>query len=331
MVKCISHIYSYNYLFMALITKNNSQSQVSSKSNGHSHDHHHHDHTDVKNIKFAFFLNVVFTIIEIIGGLLTNSVAILSDAVHDFGDSISLGLAWYFQRMAKKGNDNSYSYGYKRFSLLGAIINSIVLVVGSIFILYEAIPRLFHPEKIHAGGMFFLAILGVIVNGAAVLRLKKGHSLNEKVVSLHLLEDVLGWATILIGSVIMYFFDVPVVDPIMSVFIAIFVLSNVYKNIRQSLHIILQGIPDKVDIEEISEQLKKMLNIENVHDLHAWSVDGTYNVLTVHVVLATELTMDKLAVLKAQIRESLLEKGIQHATIEFETSNENCQLEKCCE
>ena len=315
---------------MALITNNNSASQNSSIKNAHGHDHHH-DHTDIKNIKFAFFLNVVFTIIEIIGGLLTNSVAILSDAIHDFGDSISLGLAWYFQKMAKKGNDNSYSYGYKRFSLLGAIINSIVLVVGSIFILYEAIPRLFHPEKIHADGMFFLAILGVIVNGAAVFRLKKGHSLNEKVVSLHMLEDVLSWAAILLGSIIMYFFDVPIIDPIMSVFIAIFVLSNVYKNVRQSLHIILQGIPDKVDIEEISEQLKKMLDIENVHDLHAWSVDGTYNVLTVHVVLASELAMDKLAELKTQIRESLLEKGIQHATIEFETSNENCQLEKCCE
>ena len=317
-------------------TNNNSISKVVTKINehdhdhGHGHNHHQHDHTDVKNIKFAFFLNIVFTIIEIIGGILTNSVAILSDAVHDFGDSLSLGLAWYFQKMAKKGNDNSYSYGYKRFSLLGAIINSIVLVVGSIFVLYEALPRLFHPEKIHAGGMFFLAILGVIVNGAAVFRLKKGHSLNEKGVSLHLLEDVLGWGAILVGSVIMYFFDIPIIDPIMSVFIAIFVLSNVYKNVRQSLHIILQGIPDDVNIEEISQYLKKMQNIENVHDLHAWSIDGTYNVLTVHVVLSTELTLDDLAILKTKIREALKEKGIHHATIEFETSGEKCQLENCC-
>lgn len=158
----------------------------------HSKHHHQHHHSDVKNIKVAFFLNVTFTIVEIIGGFFTNSIAILSDAVHDLGDSLSLGMAWYFQKKAKNGSDKLFSYGYKRFSLLGAIINSIVLIVGSIFILTEAIPRLFHPEQAEVKGMFLLAILGLIVNGAAVLRLKKGHSINEKVVSLHLLEDVLG-------------------------------------------------------------------------------------------------------------------------------------------
>ncbi len=314
---------------MALITDNNSQTQNSIIKDSHGHDHHHH-HADVKNIKFAFFLNIAFTLLEIVGGYFTNSIAILSDAVHDLGDSLSLGLAWYFQKMAKKGNDNSYSYGYKRFSLLGAIINSIVLVVGSIFILTAAIPRLFHPQETHVGGMFLLAIVGVLVNGAAVLRLKKGHSINEKVVSLHMLEDVLGWAAILVGSVIMYFFDVPIIDPIMSVVIAIFVLSNVYKNVRQSLHIILQGIPEEVDITDISEHLKRLEGIENVHDLHVWSVDGTYNVLTVHVVLSATLTMEKLAELKDTIRTSLQEKGIQHVTVEFETTEESCLMENCC-
>ncbi|MHB9142911.1 MAG: cation diffusion facilitator family transporter [Paludibacter sp.] len=315
---------------MALITNNNSQSQNSIIKDSHGHDHHHH-HADVKNIKFAFFLNIGFTLLEIVGGYFTNSIAILSDAVHDLGDSLSLGLAWYFQKMAKKGNDNSYSYGYKRFSLLGAIINSIVLVVGSFLILSAAIPRLFHPQETHVGGMFLLAIVGVLVNGAAVLRLKKGHSINEKVVSLHMLEDVLGWAAILVGSVIMYFFDVPIIDPIMSVVIAIFVLSNVYKNVRQSLHIILQGIPEEVDITDISEHLKRLEGIENVHDLHVWSVDGTYNVLTVHVVLSAALAMEKLAELKDTIRTSLQEKGIQHVTVEFETTEECCQMENCCQ
>ncbi|MFA5044662.1 MAG: cation diffusion facilitator family transporter [Paludibacter sp.] len=315
---------------MALITNNNSQSQNSIIKDSHGHDHHHH-HADVKNIKFAFFLNIGFTLLEIVGGYFTNSIAILSDAVHDLGDSLSLGLAWYFQKMAKKGNDNSYSYGYKRFSLLGAIINSIVLVVGSFLILSAAIPRLFHPQETHVGGMFLLAIVGVLVNGAAVLRLKKGHSINEKVVSLHMLEDVLGWAAILVGSVIMYFFDVPIIDPIMSVVIAIFVLSNVYKNVRQSLHIILQGIPEEVDITDISEHLIRLEGIENVHDLHVWSVDGTYNVLTVHVVLSAALAMEKLAELKDTIRTSLQEKGIQHVTVEFETTEECCQMENCCQ
>ena len=296
------------------------------------HDHHdHHNHSDVNNIQIAFLLNLFFTLIEIVGGFMTNSIAIISDAIHDLGDCLSLGLAWYFQKVAKRGSDTSYSYGYKRFSLLGAIINSVVLVTGSILILTVAIPRIIHPVAANTQGMFLLAIMGVIVNGAAVFRLKKGSSINEKVVSLHLLEDVLGWLAILIGSVVMHFFDVPVLDPIMSVGIACFVLYNVFKNMRHSLRIILQGIPDEVDMTDISEHLLHFGGVESVHDLHVWSVDGTYNVLTVHVVLNNSLDMEKLAELKAAIRDSLKEEGIQHATIEFETSDERCVFEKCCE
>jgi cobalt-zinc-cadmium efflux system protein len=295
-----------------------------------AHDHsHHHDHSDVKNIKAAFFLNFGFTILEIAGGLFTNSVAILSDAVHDLGDSLSLGLAWYFQKLAKKGSNKTYSYGYKRFSLLGAIINSIVLIVGSIFILSEAIPRIFNPEQTNAKGMFFLAIIGVIVNGAAVLSLQKGNSLNEKVVSLHLLEDVLGWLAILIGSVVMYFYDVPVLDPIMSVAIAIFVLYNVYKNIGQSMKIILQGTPEEIDTEKLKSKALEFNEIESAHDLHIWSIDGEYNVLTVHIVLNPAFDSKTLPDLKSRLRKLFATEGIQHATIEFETETENCDFENC--
>lgn len=292
---------------------------------------HEHHHGEVKNIKVAFFLNLFFTLFEIAGGFFTNSMAILSDAIHDLGDSLSLGLAWYFQKVSGKGSDKSYSYGYKRFSLMGAVINSIVLIVGSIFILSAAIPRIFHPEKTQAAGMFFLAIVGVIINGIAFLRLKKGSSLNEKVVSLHFLEDVLGWVSILVGAVIMYFFNAPFIDPILSVGIAFFVLFNVYKNIRQTLHIILQGIPDDIDIEEITQNLQEFKGIEDIHDLHVWSVDGNYNILTVHVVLNSLLEKDKITELKGKIRDSLKQKGIQHATIEFETTDERCDFEGCCD
>jgi len=299
-----------------------------------SHNHHHghnHDHSkDVKNIKVAFFLNLSFTVIEIIGGILTNSVAILSDAVHDFGDSLSLGLAWYFQKLAKKGKTKSFSYGYKRFSLIGAVINCIVLIVGSIFILSEAIPRIFSPQETHAGGMFLLAIFGVVVNGAAVFRLRKGSSINEKVVSLHLLEDVLGWAAVLVGSVIMYFFDLPIIDPILSIGIACFVLFNVFRNMRQTLRIILQGIPEDIDAEHIIEHIEKLENVENVHDLHIWSMDGEYNVLTAHVTLKKVCPMEKLAELKAEIHLLLVQEQIQHATIEFETPDEQCNFKKSC-
>ncbi len=182
------------------------------------HDHIHH-RGGSKNIRTAFFLNVTFTIIEIIGGIMTNSMAILSDAVHDLGDSLSLGMAWYFQGLSSKGRDKSFSYGYGRFSLLGALINVCVLLIGSILILWKTIPRLLAPEAVDTTGMMILAVIGVIFNGLAVYRMRGGKSLNERVVALHLMEDVLGWVAVLIGSIIMHFFDLPIIDPILSLLI----------------------------------------------------------------------------------------------------------------
>jgi len=199
----------------------------------------HHNH-DVKNIKTAFLLNLGFTIFELIGGLFVNSVAILSDAIHDLGDSLSLGLSWYFQNLSHKGRTKTFSYGYKRFSVLSAIINSIVLLVGSIFILYETIPRLITPVQPNATGMLALSIIGIIVNGAAVLKTCKGKTANERAVSLHMMEDVLGWIAVFIGSVIMYFVHLPILDPILSILITGFILFNAFKNLGFSLKIILQ-------------------------------------------------------------------------------------------
>lgn len=294
----------------------------------HAHQHHHHDHhyghTDVKNIRAAFFLNLSFTIIELVGGLITNSVAILSDAVHDLGDSFSLGLSWYFQKVAKRPRTKEYTYGYKRFSLLGAVINSVVLLVGSILILTHAIPRLFNPQHPDVKGMLLLAVLGVIINGMAVLRLRKGSSINERVVSLHLLEDVLGWLAVLVGAGIMYFVDAPFIDPLLSILISLYILYNVYRNIRQSLRIILQGSPSHLDMEEVKRSLLGIGEVQDVHDLHAWSVDGEYNVMTVHVVLRSALPMEAQHRLKLEIRDKLLSMGVQHCTIEFEVADEEC-------
>ncbi|WP_313382287.1 cation diffusion facilitator family transporter [Proteiniphilum saccharofermentans] len=294
----------------------------------HAHQHHHHDHhyghTDVKNIRAAFFLNLSFTIIELVGGLITNSVAILSDAVHDLGDSFSLGLSWYFQKVAKRPRTKEYTYGYKRFSLLGAVINSVVLLVGSILILTHAIPRLFNPQHPDVKGMLLLAVLGVIINGMAVLRLRKGSSINERVVSLHLLEDVLGWLAVLVGAGIMYFVDAPFIDPLLSILISLYILYNVYRNIRQSLRIILQGSPSHLDMEEVKRSLLEIGEVQDVHDLHAWSVDGEYNVMTVHVVLRSALPMEAQHRLKLEIRDKLLSMGVQHCTIEFEVADEEC-------
>ena len=294
---------------------------------GHNHDHSHNQKEG--NVKVAFFLNLSFTIIEVIGGLYTNSLAILSDALHDLGDSLSLGLSWYFQKLSKKGRTKKFSYGYKRFSLLGAIINSIVLVAGSIFILTKAIPELFNPGETNVQGMLYLAILGIMVNGAAVLKLRKGESLNEKVVSLHLLEDVLGWVAVLIGSIIMMYTDAPFIDPLLSVLISLFVLYNVYKNLRKSMLVILQGIPEEVSLEDIKEKLKDISEITDVHDNHIWSMDGEYNILTIHLQLDQDYKLSKQAKLKEKVRTQLKDESINHITIEFEGQDENCDLEDC--
>ena len=290
---------------------------------------HSHGNNDVKNIKTAFFLNFAFTIIEFIGGVLTNSMAILSDAVHDLGDCITLGLSWYFQKVSNKPRTKDFTYGYKRFSLLGAVINSIILLVGSVVILVHAIPRLLNPQQPDVKGMLLLAVMGVVINGIALFRLRKGTSINEKVVSLHMLEDVLGWVAVLIGAGIMYFVDAPIIDPILSIAIALFILVNVFRNIRESMRIILQGSPTKLNLEEVKDALLNFSDVYDVHDLHAWSVDGEYNVLTFHVVLAKELSMTNQQQLKTKIKDLLFTLGAHHCTIEFELADEDCVMEYC--
>lgn len=292
--------------------------------------HHHHDHDHSEgNIKIAFFLNAGFAIIELIGGLFTNSLAILSDALHDLGDSLSLGLSWYFQKISKRGRTHTFSYGYKRFSLLAAIINSIILVTGSIIILTRAIPKLISPEETNAQGMLYLAILGIVVNGVAALRLHKGKSINEKVVSLHLLEDVLGWVAILIGSIVMMYFDAPFIDPLLSICIALFILFNVLKNLRKSIPIILQSIPDNISIESIQQEIKKLPEIYGIHDCHAWTMDGQYHVLTIHIVLDKDYRLSELLTIKQKVKTIVKKEGINHVTIEFENQSEDCALEDC--
>lgn len=293
-----------------------------------AHDHADHDHAK-ENITLAFWLNTGFAMLEIVGGLYTNSVAILSDALHDFGDSLSLGLAYYFHKKSAKKRDDFFSYGYKRFSLLGAFINSLVLIIGSIFILEEAVKRLVNPEQANAKGMLILALIGIAINGIAMLRLRSGSTINERVVSLHFLEDVLGWVAVLIGSVVMIFADVPVLDPILSMLIAGFILFNVYKNLRQAFRIVLQGIPDNVDVEEIRKKIRSIPEIAGIHDLHTWSMDGHYNIMTVHLVVKSLTPPPDLEHLKQEVRRQLRQMNIQHLTIETEFDGQVCELKEC--
>jgi cobalt-zinc-cadmium efflux system protein len=296
----------------------------------HGHSHHGHSHAHATgNIAVAFFLNTTFALIELIGGLLTNSVAILSDALHDLGDSLSLGTAWYFQRKSQKTRTTHYTYGYKRFSLVGAFVNAIVLTVGSVFIIQEAISRLSEPQQPNPQGMIGLGILGILVNGVAMLRLKKGDSINERVVSLHFLEDVLGWVAVLIGAVIMLFAHVPILDPILSLGIAAFVLFNVYLNIKPAFQILLQGVPEGVSEEEVRWLVLMEKDVVDVHDYHLWTLDGEHHILTLHVVVNDSIDLKQAEALKERIKSRLHELDITHATIEVEFNPEHCQQRSC--
>jgi cobalt-zinc-cadmium efflux system protein len=290
-----------------------------------AHHHEHHHEQGSKNIALAFFLNLSFCIIELVGGLLTNSIAILSDALHDFGDSIALGLAWFFQRISGRKPTAQYTYGYRRFSLLGATINSVILLTGSLFVIYESVQRIMSPAETDAKGMLLLAILGIIVNGAAIFRLKKGNSVNERVVSLHLLEDVLGWIAVLIVSIVMIFVNMPVLDPLLSVGISIYILYNVYRNLQTLFRIILQGKPANIDEKEVAGKLKSLPGVCGIHDLHIWTMDSEYHVLSVHLVLNELREIAQQQETRRNAHRVLKEMGIQHATVEIECADEICE------
>ena len=289
------------------------------------HQHVHPKKSSSQRIGWAFFLNVGFTIIEFIGGLLINSTAIMADAVHDLGDSLSIGLSWLLNRLSTKRANESYTYGYQRFSLLGALINGIVLIVGSIWILSEAIPRLSDPQMPNAEGMLGLAIFGVLVNGFAAYKLSQGKSLNERVLNWHLLEDVLGWLAVLIVAIVLMFAEWPILDPILSIGFTLFILINVAKNFITTIRIFLQATPDEALREEIIGELTSLDAVREIHHLHLWSLDGENHVLTAHLVLAEAIELAAQKNIKKVISEQLDKYELAHTTIELEYPQEICR------
>jgi cobalt-zinc-cadmium efflux system protein len=295
-------------------------------SRTHLHDHHSPDN----NLKTAFWLNALFAVIEVVGGILTNSIAVISDALHDAGDTIAIGIAWYFQRVSRKKRDLNYTFGYKRFSVLGALINSLVLLSGSCIILVEAIPRILAPQEVEETGMLLLAILGIIVNGIAMLRVKEGHTQNEQVISLHLMEDVLGWVAVLIVSIILHFVNLPILDPILSVAVTLFILFRLFGSLRKTFRILLQGTPSSSQGKEITEKLlKNVPGIIGIHDLHIWTMDGSYHVASLHIEVSSEMNLSDTEILKNQVREELMKLSIEHATLEIELKGQDCRLQGC--
>lgn len=280
-----------------------------------------------RRMGWAVILNILFTIIEFVGGWLTNSTAIMADAIHDLGDSVSMGIAWFLEKLSGQGSSERYSYGYRRFSLLGALINGVVLLAGAAFMLFETIPRLYHPQMPMVSGMFWLALLGVGVNGVAAYQLRAGKTLNERLVNWHLLEDVLGWVAILTVSVALMFVDWPILDPLLSIGFTLFILFNVFKNVYLTMQLFLQATPDKVLPTKISEAMLKLQSVKDIHHLHLWSLDGEHHVLTAHLVVdVNDISSQKK--LKEQIALVLKDFKLAHTTIELELQEESCRDDK---
>ena len=286
-----------------------------------------------KSILIAFILNFVFSIFEFIGGTITGSVAIVSDAVHDIGDAISIGVSYFLERKSKKQPDEIFTYGYARLSVVGSLITTVILLFGSIAVIYNAVVRIFNPVEINYSGMIVFAIIGTIVNLSAAWFTKDGDSLNRKAVNLHMLEDVLGWVVVLIGAVVMQFTDIAIIDSLMSIGVSVFILINAFGNLKEIENVFLEKAPTNIRIDEIKHHLCEIDGILDVHHIHIWTMDGYNNYATMHIV-----TDECGHEIKEKVREELAEHNISHVTLELETSHEKChsidcrveKREECC-
>ena len=277
-----------------------------------------------KNILIAFLLNLFFSVFEFVGGIFTGSVAILSDAIHDLGDTVSIGTSYFLEHKSKKAPDEKFTYGYVRFSVLGGLISTIVLLVGSGIVVYNAINRIIYPEPINYNGMIIFAVVGVIVNLISAIVTKDGDSMNQKAVNLHMFEDVLGWVVVLIGAVVIRFTGFTFIDPIMSLLVAIFIVVNATRNLVSILDIFLVKTPKDIDVDGLISHVLGIEGVLDVHHVHVWTLDGLTNCLTMHVV-ANEINHK----IKTEIKDELKEYNVSHSTLEFESPGEECDSIEC--
>lgn len=301
----------------------------------HDHDHGHGDHKGVmKDLWIAFILNLVFTILEFVGGFFSNSMAIMTDAVHDLGDTLAIGSALFFEKYSTRGRDAGYSYGYRRYSPLAAFINGLILVSGSILMLSRSIPALFEKSEVKPDIMLGMAIAGILFNGFAVLKLRhahgpgENHSHNRQTVMLHLMEDLLGWIAVLIGSIVIRFTGWHILDPILSIAIALYILYNAVRGLRATGRILLQAVPDVAKIQRLEDKIKTLEGVENVHDLHIWTLDGNYDVLTVHIKPQANLDLAFRRKLQAEAEKLIRAEKIKHYTIQLDWEDD-CAFGDC--
>lgn len=263
----------------------------------------------------AFLLNASFAVMELVFGLAFNSSAVLADAVHDAGDALAIGLSAFLESFSNRKEDKRYSLGYKRFSLLGAMVTSSILIIGSILVLLENLPRLFNPQPVNHQGMLLLGLVAISINLLASLVVRGGQTRNESILSLHFLEDILGWLGIILVAIILNFTDWYFLDPLLSLTISLFILSKALPQFWSNLKIFLAAVPDDVDLEGLSQSISKLTNISSLNQINIWTMDGLEKNATLHICLHdwTQLESTKTAV-----RELLQHEGIHNSTIEVD-------------
>ena len=277
-----------------------------------------------RNILIAFILNLSFSVFEFLGGIFTGSAAIVSDAVHDAGDAASIGISYFLERTSKRPPDEKYTYGYTRYSVIGGFLTTLILLIGSALMIYNAVRRMITPVEINYNGMIVFAVVGVCVNFCAAFFTREGGSLNQKAVNLHMLEDVLGWVVVLTGAIVMRFTNFALIDPIMSIGVSLFIITNAVGNLKEVADLFLEKAPQNIEVAEIKKHIKEIDGVLDIHHVHIWSIDGQNNLATMHIVTDNEPQK-----IKNSIRDELREHGISHATIEIETSTDHC-CEKHC-
>ncbi len=304
----------------------------------HEHDHHHvgHSHGVIqalsgqggpatgRKLLWVATLNLAFAALEIVGGILSGSLALIADALHDLGDALALLLAYGLERSATRGPSLQFSYGRRRHSLLSALLLGVLLVGGSVWVIQAAVTGLFNPKPIASATMMGFAVLGVLVNGASFLWMGVTKGFSERFLKWHLLEDLVGWICVLVGSILIYWTGWLIIDPLLALGLSVWIIHANIKPLWQVLELFLQRAPHNVDTQMLHQTLLELPGVEDVHDIHIWSLDGHRHVASLHIL--TKLT-DFLAVsnLKAMVREKIAMLGEIHVTVEIEFPGESCQ------
>ena len=263
----------------------------------------------------AFLLNLSFAIVEFIAGGIFGSSAVLADSVHDFGDAIAIGISAFLESISNRKEDSHYTLGYKRFSLLGAMVTAVILMTGSGMVILENVSKLFHPQPVNDEGLLWLGMFAISVNVLASLVIRKGQTKNESILSLHFLEDTLGWLAVILMAIVLRFTDWYILDPLLSLAISFFILSNAIPRFWSTLKIFLDAVPEGVDIKQVKNDLEQFDNVASINQLNLWTMDGLEKNAIVHVCLEHVKHME---VCKESIRDLLKESGFQNITIEVD-------------